>query len=588
MQFDAKRSLNKDGSPNKTGEPLGDNTSENLIIEGDNLEVLKLLQKTYFEQVKCIYIDPPYNTGNDFIYPDDFSEGKKAYWGKNGTVKDGVQLKALTELDGRKHSKWLNMMQSRLLQARQLLARDGVIFISIDDNEHANLKKLCDLIFGEANFISTFSRMMKSGGAKGKFFTPNIDYILIYAKNKDETPYFRASIPQDQIDRYYNKTEKSGIRKGELYGEERLYKASLDARPNQRYWIECPDGSYVIPPGNSLPEKCIEGEQVTPNAEDGVWKWTYARYKSEFDKDHIIFKETTSSALVDENGKQSKYNIYNKLWLIEQQKKGMVPSNFIGKFENRQSSAELKELGIPFDFAKPVNLIDYIVEISKADEGDIILDFFAGSGSTAHAVMQRNVKSAENCKFICVQVPELIEANSEAGKAGYKTISQITIERTKRAGAKLQKENPKATIDTGFRVFKLTDSNFPQNLFSPDPEKSEKENLKALEAHLAEAAQLRMFSEDEFSNLVTEISLKNGFGLFYELEPVGELSKNKVYRLIGNDKSALLCLDNDLHDETVEGLKPFKDEQLIVSKSALDTTKKFSLQTEFKDNLWVV
>ena len=200
----------------------------------------------------------------------------------------------------------------------------------------------------------------------------------------------------------------------------------------------------------------------------------------------------------------------------------------------------------------------------------------------------KNAEDNGNRKHISVQIPELIDEKSEAYKAGYKKISDITIERVKRAGAKIREENPDITIDTGFRVFKLTHSNFAENLFTPDDDKSDAENIKALEAHLAEAAQMRLFDTDEFSNLVTEISLKNGFGLFYQLEALSDFEHNKIYRLHGNGKTALLCLDNNLHDASVENLKLFNEEQLIVSKSALDTSKKFSLQTEFKDNLWVV
>ncbi len=247
----------------------------------------------------------------------------------------------------------------------------------------------------------------------------------------------------------------------------------------------------------------------------------------------------------------------------------------------------LSGMNIIFENPKPVKVAQRIIQ-SFVTKDDLVLDFFAGSGTSAHAVMQQNAEDGASRKHIMVQIPELTDEKSEACKAGYKKISDITIERVKRAGAKIRKENPDTKIDTGFRVFKLTHSNFAENLFTPDSEKSEEENVKALEDHLAKTTQMRLFDEDEFSNLVTEISLKNGFGLFYELKPVDGLLKNKVHRLIGNNKSALLCLDNDLHDETVEGLKPLKDEQLIVSKFALDTTKKFSLQTEFKDNLWVV
>lgn len=286
-----------------------DNT-KNLMIEGDNLEVLKLLQKSYAGKVKLIYIDPPYNTGKDFVYPDNFQDNMKNYLEITGQTEDGARLSTNTETSGRYHTDWLNMMYPRLKLARNLLSEDGVIFISIDDSEIENLKITCNDIFGEDNFISTISRLMKTGGAKGNFFTPNVEFILVYAKNINRAAHFRAKIGAEQIATYYNKTQSGGIRDGEIYGEERLYKASLDARANQRYWIECPDGSYVIPPGSTFPNSVKEGVQITPERGDGVWKWTYTRYKEEYNLGNIVFKETTTSALVDEEGKKgSRQNI---------------------------------------------------------------------------------------------------------------------------------------------------------------------------------------------------------------------------------------------------------------------------------------
>ena len=315
--------------------------------------------------------------------------------------------------------------------------------------------------------------------------------------------------------------------------------------------------------------------------------WSVDTYKQ--NKNKLIFtKGSAKNPLVDENGKQSKWNIYPKVYLDDDAGASLHPEDIIYDYPNSQGTKELLEIDIPFSFSKPSGLIQYLINISKSDKESIILDFFAGSGTSAHAVMQQNSEDNGNCKYIMVQIPELTDEKSEACKAGYKTISDITIERVKRAGAKIREENPDAKIDTGFRVFKLTHSNFAENLFTPDDDKSDEENIKALEAHLAEAAQMRLFDTDEFSNLVTEISLKNGFGLFYQLEAIPESKHNKIYRLHGNGKTALLCLDNALHDASVECLKLFSDERLIVSKSALDTNKKFTLQTEFKDNLWVV
>ena len=446
-------------------------TTQNLFIEGDNLDALKLLQETYLGKVKMIYIDPPYNTGNDFIYEDDFSEDHKSFMQRsNQEDSDGNKLIANNETNGRFHSDWLSMIFSRLKNARNLLTDDGVILISIGDNEVSNTKRICDEVFGENNFILTFSRLMKSGGAKGKFHTPSIDYILVYAKSKESAKYFRKPLTQEQIERFYNKIENNGPRKGELFGEERLYKASLDHRPNQRYYIECPDGSLVIPPGVNFPEKSIQGEKVLPTSEDGVWKWVYVRYKSELEQNNIVFKKTSRSALVDQNGKKSCWNIYNKLWLKEQKEKGTVPSNFIGEFENRQSSKELNNLNIPFDFAKPSSLIKYLIGLVGVESDDIILDFFAGSSSTAHAALRINSEDGGRRKYIMVQMSEDCDQKSGAYKAGFTNIADISKERIRRAGNSILEEkiNDNWNKDIGFRVLKIETSNMSDIFYSPD------------------------------------------------------------------------------------------------------------------------
>lgn len=351
----------------------------NFLLEGDNLHSLRLLEKTHTGKIDVIYIDPPYNTGSkDFTYDDAFVDSADAY----------------------RHSKWLSFMERRLLCLQRLLSDTGVIFISIGEQEVSNLKILCDEIFGEQNFITIFSRQMKSGGAKGKFYTPNIDYILTYAQNIERLPNFRAIMTQKQIDTFYNKTETEGVRAGEVYGEERLFKASLDARPNQRYYIQCPDGTFAIPPGKNFPEHLVEGETVLPGAGDKVWKWIYPRYQQELAANNIVFKRTKTSGLVDEHGNQSAWNIYNKLWLSEQQNKGVVPSNFITEFENRQSAAEMKKLGINFTYAKPVNLIKYLLTVSNQPSNITVLDCFAGSGTTGHAVLKLNAEDGGNRRFI--------------------------------------------------------------------------------------------------------------------------------------------------------------------------------------------
>lgn len=353
----------------------------NFLIEGDNLPALELLQKTHKGKIDLIYIDPPYNTGgDDFVYNDKIIDSEDTF----------------------RHSKWVSFMNVRLELARKLLKKTGAIFISIGEHEIASLKMLCDDIYGETNFITIFSRQMKSGGAKGKYYTPSVDYVLVYAKNINFLPHFRAVMTQKQIDTFYNKAETIGNRRGEIYGEERLFKSSLDPRPNQRYYIQCPDGSFAIPPGENFPSIVAEGEKILPNNKDKVWKWIYPRYKSELEQGNIVFKKTKTSALVDQYGNKSVWNIYNKLWLTEQQIKGVVPSNLIQEFENRQSAAELKKIGVNFTYAKPLNLIKYLITIASQGQNSTILDFFAGAGTTGQAVMDINNLDGGKRHFILV------------------------------------------------------------------------------------------------------------------------------------------------------------------------------------------
>lgn len=235
--------------------------SNNLLIKGDNLEVLKHMVNAYSEKVKMIYIDPPYNTGSDgFVYEDDRKFTKEQLSELAAIELDEAErILEFTDEGSSSHSAWLTFMYPRLYISRELLSQQGVIFVSIGNDEVGQLRILLDEIYGEQNFIAIIARQMKSGGAKGSFFTPNVEYILVYAKEKLEAKNFRAAISEEQIKTYYNKVEKSGNRVGEKYGEERLYKASLDARPNQRYWIQCPDGSFVIPPGSTFPDSIEDG-----------------------------------------------------------------------------------------------------------------------------------------------------------------------------------------------------------------------------------------------------------------------------------------------------------------------------------------
>ena len=550
-------SVGKDGTP-------GGFDSENLYIEGDNLEVLKLLQETYLGKVKMIYIDPPYNTGNDFVYNDEFGMRGEEWNATSGNYdEEGNQivgrLELNTESNGRFHTDWLNMIYPRLRISKDLLADDGIIFISIGEDEVDNLHKIANEIFGEQNEIAIFSRVMKSGGAKGQFYTPNIDYVLVYAKNISNAEFFRSDFSDEQIDRFYNRTETSGKRTGEKYGIERLYKASLDARPNQRYYIECPDGEFVIPPGVHFPDCCVEGEKVIPTSEDHVWKWTYDRYKSEKEAGNIVFIKSDQTSLVTATNTQATWNIYNKLWLNEQKEKGVVPGNFIAGFENRQSAVEMKKLDIPFDYAKPVRLLIYLIKLCTKKKDCTILDFFSGSATTAHAVMKLNADDSGHRKFIMVQLPEKTDDKSEAYKAGYKNICEIGKERIRRAGRKIKEDaglTAPADLDIGFRCLRLDESNMKPVYYTPD-----------------EVGQQDLFSlvdnvkEDRTpEDLLFQVMLDLGVLLSSSIE-VKEIAGKKVFNVA--DGFLLACFDHDVTEETVKAIAQMKPYYAVFRDSSM-------------------
>lgn len=521
--------------------------TQNLFIEGDNLEVLKLLQKSYHRQIKMIYIDPPYNTGNDFVYEDDFKDGVKNYLAVTGQLDDEGKKKGTNSSSaGRYHTNWLNMMYPRLKLARNLLRDDGVAFISIGEEEVANLEKICNEIFGEENLLTICSRVMKTGGQKGTHFSPCVDYILVYAKSIYNLDPIRAPISQNVIDKVYTKIEEHGEKQGKKYRSMGLYQAVLEKRANQRYFIECPDGSLVIPPGSTFPQNENEGQQVAPADGDGVWRWTYSRYAEEKDKGNIEFIQSDRTSLVDPQGQPAKYNVYYKIWLEDRLEDGQLPGNILDKFENRHSSAELKELEIPFDYAKPVNLIKYLAAISGAKDRDIVLDFFAGSCSTAHAMYSYSADLNNTIRFICVQLPEKTHETSDEYKQGYSSISDIGKERIRRAAKKIKEENPLFSGDLGFKVFKLDTSNI----------KTWEAGFDTLKDDLIAAADY--IKQDRSSDdIVFELLLKYGLNLTVPIE-IRTIGGKKVYSI--GMGALVVCLDNDVPMETVNGIGALKEE----------------------------
>lgn len=535
-------------------ESVNFDTTENLIIEGDNLEVLKLLQKSYLGKVKMIYIDPPYNTGNDFIYPDNYAESLQTYLEYTGQVDaEGRKFGTNTDSDGRFHSKWLNMMYPRLYLARNLLRDDGTIAISIGEDELGNLLHLCNEVFGEENLITICSRVMKTGGQKGVHFSPCVDYIIVVAKSIDSLDPFRQQIGQNVIDKVYTKTAVDGPRRGEKYRLMGLYQAMLDKRANQRFYIECPDGELVIPPGVSFPDEQREGSQVTPQDEDGVWRWTYSRYSKEKGQQNVEFIKSDRTSLVKPDGSRASWNVYYKIWLNDRLEQGQLPGNILEKFESRHSSAELKVLQIPFDFAKPSALIKFLMTVCGVKEGDITLDFFAGSGSTGHAALELSLETGQARPFICVQLPERTSAESEEYKNGFKTISSITMERIRRVGKRLQELHVGRDGDVGFRVFKLAESNLkPWNAEVPHDASALEKQLELHVEHIREGRTA--------DDLLYEILLKSGFPLTTPVETL-QLSGKTVHSVAGG--ALFICLERALTLELIRAMAERKPERVV-------------------------
>lgn len=579
---DKKKSVLLANAPiNKTLRPCREesvdfDTTENLYIEGDNLEVLKLLQETYLGKIKMIYIDPPYNTGNDFVYEDDFAQSTDEYLANSGQFdEDGNRMVQNTESNGRFHTDWLNMIYPRIKLAKDLLSDDGVIFISIGQTESHNLIKCCDEIFGgESNRVGIISRVMKSGGNKGQYFSPNVEYILVYAKNISCLGYFREAISED-IAKTYNHIESNGEKKGQRFTIKGLCQPGLGNRPNQRYWIEAPDGTYLIPRGVSFPEIVSEGEKVLPQDADTCWKWTYQRYMEEKVKGNIYFQKSKSAtALVNEKNETAEWNVFNKIWLADRENEGRVPVDLITKWENRISSDELKKIGIPFDFAKPVDLIKYLISLVVDDRRMIILDFFSGSATTAHAVMQLNAEDGGHRKFIMVQLPEVTDEKSEAYKAGYKNICEIGKERIRRAGQKIRNKQlgirndadnsslltPNSSLDIGFRVLKCDISNMKEVYYNP----------AEYEASLFSSLEDNIKEDRTPEDLLFQVMLDLGILLSSKIQVRSvEVGMRSYSYFDVEDGYLIACFDKNIDEEVITTIAKQKPYYFVMRDSSM-------------------
>ena len=472
-------------------------TTNNIFIEGDNLEVLKVLQKQYHNSIKMIYIDPPYNTGKDFVYPDNFKEGLQNYLEFSQQVDEGnKKISTNTETAGRYHSNWLNMMYPRLKLARNLLTDDGVIFISIDDVEQANLKKMCDEIFGESNFVANLVWKSKNGGGNdARFFASDFEYIIVYARNSNLLVLNKDSSAKTTIN--YSFSDERGE-----YALDRLDKKALGYVKSLDFPIKGPDGqTYSV----------VQPDPANPTAR---WRWSEKLVNERYED--LVFKD----------GK-----VYTKSY----KKEGVKPRDLLiderfGRTQNGKK--EMKELfdgKAYFDFPKTTKLIEYLLRLVLKNDA-IVLDFFAGSATTAHAVMQLNAEDGGNRKHIMVQLPEPTDEKSEAFKAGYKKISDIARERINRAGEKIkadfadklaERETP---LDVGYRTYKLADTNFTKWQSAPTGD------LTELQARLD---LMRESSNDNASedDLLVEVLLKMGLPLTTRTKTV-DVDGLHVYQVV--------------------------------------------------------
>jgi adenine-specific DNA-methyltransferase len=425
-----------------------DNT-QNLYIEGDNLQVLKLLRENYLGKVKMIYIDPPYNTGNDFVYNDDFSQSTGEYMHNSGQEdEEGNRLVANTESNGRFHTDWLNMIYPRLKVAKDLLSEDGLLFISLNDIEVANARKVCEEVLGANNFVADLIWANKEGGGSSdsRLFRIKNEHILCFTRNIESVEI--KGVPISNADRYKGKDDFFEER-GPYYLQ-KLGMGSIQYSASLDYPIEAPDGTTVMPADNNKGEKAC-------------WRWSKDKFLNNLSRGFVEMKKDSSGI----------WTIYTKQYMMCDNdgniiKRTQRPMGIIEEYSSTQAAKLLKAINIPFDYSKPVELINYLVNRIDCKDS-IILDFFSGSATTAHAVMQLNAEDGGKRKFIMVQLPEATDEKSEAYKAGYKNICEIGKERIRRAGKKIKEESPLTTqdLDTGFRVLKLDSSNMQDVYYTP-------------------------------------------------------------------------------------------------------------------------
>lgn len=504
LRLDREKSVGRDGTP-------GSIDTENIYIEGDNLDALKLLQETYLGKVKMIYIDPPYNTGNDFIYEDDFSQGADEYLGNSGQFdEEGNRLVQNTESNGRFHTDWLNMLYPRLRLAKDLLTDDGVIFISIDDNEYSHLKDICDEIFGNQSYLATFvwKRRASSQMDKSKCSADH-EYILAY-KGK----CFDALRGIDKDFKGYSNPDNDP--RGPWTTGDLTVGMTGDMRPNQYYDLVDPKTGKIYKPNYNR-----------------VWSYIPESMNQLIAENRIVFPEDTSKRPM------------KKRFASELDSRTNPESTWLDKVGmNTEGTKQMYELfgKAFFSYTKPVSLIKELV-LQVVNKDDIVFDFFSGSATTAHAVMQLNAEDGGHRKFIMVQLPEQTDAKSEAYKAGYKTICEIGEERIRRAGKKIKEESPLTTadLDIGFRVFKVDSSNMEDVYYRPVDYNQR---------------QLEMFADNikpdrTPEDLLFQVMLDLGILLSSDIQET-EIAGKKVFSVAGG--YLIACFDAEVTEETVKAI----------------------------------
>ncbi len=537
-------------------ESVNFDTTENLFIEGDNLEVLKLLQTSYYGKVKMIYIDPPYNTGKEFIYPDNFSESLETYLEYAGLIDgEGKKFSTNTANEGRFHTRWLNMMYPRLYLARNLLRDDGVIFISIDDNEVSNLRKLCDEIFGEYNFVGCFVwQSKKGGGSDAGTVVKDHEYVLSYSKDEAVSGLSKISIEAEKLDK---EDEKGKYRVGRELNKWGANSRRED-RPTMWFPIKGPGGVDVFP--------------IRNDGKEGCWRWGNKKMQEIAISGEVEFVKRSDGT----------YIVYEKIRSTDDRFKPY--RTFIVETKTTADGSKVvKNLfgdRKVFDFPKPNELLKILFEIGSTNEDDLILDFFAGSATTAHAVLDLNKQDKGNRKFILVQLPEPCAPDSEAFKAGYKTIADIGKERIRRVINKLNtEEEGKLDLDNagkqdrGFKVLKLDKSNFRQ-WQKLEPSASPEQILDQLSLHID-----HIDAKATPEELLYEILLKAGFTLTDKIEPK-TISGKELFSV--SDGALLLCLEESVTKELIDAVIDLNPQQFLCLDSAFhgnDQLKANAVQT---------